>query len=397
MEVENIEKNNFKDYNLKLELLRGLYSLGFEELTNLQKKVLSSLFFSSKDILVQSPKLTGKKISFIIYSLQKVSKEKKEMTQCLILCHTREAITKIKNIYKEISKFMSIKIHSLLGGTIKDDIKELSGGAEIVIGTPGRVLDLVNKKILNLNELDFFVIDDIKQMIERGFIETIFNILNSANNKCRKAIFVENEDFYKLEENNNINTEFDLNLSDDIKNKLKIGKDINIINNKIDDKNKLIKYRIFKITLKEDMKYNILLNIFKIMDISQTIIFCNDEKKVSDLNKNLSDLNYVCNLLNEDRTKNISNFKKGQIRIMITTFDINLEEINLYNNALIINYQMPGDINSFLKYFGRNEFFGKEGIIINFVTNSDKDTIASLEKVIDNTIQELPNEFSENI
>ena len=397
MEVENIEKNNFKDYNLKLELLRGLYSLGFEEPTILQKKILSSLFFSSQDILVKSPKLTGKKISFIIYSLQKISKEKKEMTQCLILCHTREAITKIKNIYKEISKFMSIKIHSLLGGTIKDDIKELSGGAEIVIGTPGRVLDLVNKKILNLNELDFFVIDDIKQMIERGFIETIFNILNSASNKCRKAIFVENEDFYKIEENNNINTEFDLNLSDDIKNKLKIGKDINIINNKIDDKNKLIKYRIFKITLKEDMKYNILLNIFKIMDISQTIIFCNDEKTVSDLNKNLSDLNYVCNLLNEDRTKNISNFKKGQIRVMITTFDINLEEINLYNNALIINYQMPGDFNLFLKYFGRNEFFGKEGIIINFVTNSDKDTIASLEKVIENTIQELPNEFSENI
>ena len=145
------------------------------------------------------------------------------------------------------------------------------------------------------------------------------------------------------------------------------------------------------------MKYNILLNIFKILDISQTIIFCNDEKTVSDLNKNLSDLNYICNLLNEDRTKNISNFKKGQIRIMITTFDINLEEINLYNNAMIINYQMPGDINSYMKYFGRNEFFGKEGIIINFVTNSDKDTITSLEKVIENSIQELPNEFSDNI
>jgi superfamily II DNA/RNA helicase len=396
MEVENTGKNNFKDYNLKLELLRGLYSLGFEEPTNLQKKVLSPLFSSSKDILVQSPKLTGKKISFIIYSLQNISKEKKEMTQCLILCHTRESITKIKNIYKEIAKFMNIKIHSLLGGTIKDDIKELSGGAEIVVGTPGRVIDLVNKKILNLNELDFFVIDDIKQMIEKGFIETIFNILNSANNKCRKAIFVENEEYYKIEENNS-NTQFDLNLSDDIKNKLKIGKDIVIIDNKIDDKNKLINYRIFKITLKEEMKYNILLNIFKILDISQTIIFCNDEKTVSDLNKNLSDLNYICNLLNEDRTKNISNFKKGQIRIMITTFDINLEEINLYNNAMIINYQMPGDINSYMKYFGRNEFFGKEGIIINFVTYSDKDTITSLEKVVENSIQELPNEFSDNI
>ena len=397
MEVENLEKNNFKDYDLKLELLRGLYSLGFEEPTALQKKVLSSLFSSSKDILVQSPKLTGKKISFIIYSLQKVSKEKKGMTQCLILCHTRDEITKIKNIYKEVSKFMNIKIHSLLGGTIKDDIKEISGGAEIVIGTPGRVLDLVNKKILNLNELNFFVIDDIKQMIERGFLDTIFNILNSSNNKCQKAIFVENEECYKIEENNNNESKFDLNLNDDIRNKLKIGKDIHIINNIIENKKKLKNYRIYKIFLKEENKFNILLNIYKIMDITQTIIFCNEEQIMKELNKNLSDLNYVCNLLNEDKGKNISLFKKGQIRIMISNLDINLEEINLYSNAVVINYQMPKDVDTYLKYFGRNEFFGKEGIIINFVTEDDKEIINNIEKIYDNTIEELPKEFSDSI
>ena len=397
MEVENQEKNNFKDYDLKLELLRGLYSLGFEEPTFLQKKVLSSLFSSSKDILVQSPKLTGKKISFIIYSLQKVSKEKKGMTQCLILCHTRDEITKIKNIYKEVSKFMNIKIHSLLGGTIKDDIKEISGGAEIVIGTPGRILDLVNKKILNLNELDFFVIDDIKQMIERDFLDTIFNILNSSSNKCKKAIFLKNEECDKNEENNINGVKFDLNLSDDIRNKLKIGNDLQIINNIIDNKKRLMNYRLYKIELKEENKFNILLNIYKIMDISQAIIFCNDEQTMKELNKNLSDLNYICNLLNEDKGKNISLFKKGQIRIMITNTDINLEEINLYNNAVIINYQISKDIDTYIKYFGRNEFFGKEGVIINFVTEDDKDVINSLEKIYDNTIQELPKEFSCNI
>lgn len=394
MEVENIEKNNFKDYNLKFELLRGLYSLGLEEPTNLQKKVLSSLFSSSKDILVQSPKLTGKKISFIIYSLQKVSKDKKEMIQCLILCHTREAITKITNIYKEIAKFMNVKIHSLLGGTIKDDIKELSAGAEIVIGTPGRVMDLVNKKILNLSELDFFVIDDIKQMIERDFIETIFNILNASCNKCRKAFYSENFGGIKNEENK-INCY--LNLSDEVKKKFKIGNDIIIMNNIIYNKNKIMNYRIFKIYTKEEMKFNILLNIYKIMNISKTIIFCNEEETAKDLNKKLSELNYICNSLTEDKTKNVSNFKKGQIRIMITTFDINLEEINLYNNALIINYQMPNDFDAYLKYFGRNEFFGKEGIIINFVNDNDKDIISSLEKLIENTIQELPKEFSDNV
>ena len=389
MEVENPEKNDFKDYNLKLELLRGLYSLGIEEPTELQKKLYSSLFSSQKDILIQSPKLTGKKLSFIIYSLQRVSKDKKEMTQCLILCHTREAVTKIKNIYKEIAKFMNIKIHSLLGGTIKEDIKEISGGAEIVVGTPGRVMDLVNKKILNLNELDFFVVDDINQMIERDFVETIFNILNSAKNNCRKAIFGKIED--KDEKNNNCN------LSDEIKVKLKLGKDAIVINNIIDDKTRLISYKMFKITTKEDKKFNILLNLYKIMDISQSIIYCNEQKTVIEISKNLFDLNFSCNLLNEDKTKNISNFKKGKIKIMIEASDINLEEINLYNKAIIIIYGMPNDIDFYIKTFGRNEFFGREGIIINFITEGSGDIITSLEKITEKKIEEMPKEFFENI
>ena len=389
MEVENPEKNNFKDYNLKLELLRGLYSLGIEEPTELQKKLYSSLFSSQKDILIQSPKLTGKKLSFIIYSLQRVSKDKKEMTQCLILCHTREAVTKIKNIYKEIAKFMNIKIHSLLGGTIKEDIKEISGGAEIVVGTPGRVMDLVNKKILNLNELDFFVVDDINQMIERDFVETIFSILNSAKNNCRKAIFGKIED--KDEKNNNCN------LSDEIKVKLKLGKDAIVINNIIDDKTRLISYKMFKITTKEDKKFNILLNLYKIMDISQSIIYCNEQKTVIEISKNLFDLNFSCNLLNEDKTKNISNFKKGKIKIMIEASDINLEEINLYNKAIIIIYEMPNDIDFYIKTFGRNEFFGREGIIINFITEGSGDIITSLEKITEKKIEEMPKEFFENI
>ena len=389
MEVENPEKNDFKDYNLKLELLRGLYSLGIEEPTELQKKLYSSLFSSQKDILIQSPKLTGKKLSFIIYSLQRVSKDKKEMTQCLILCHTREAVTKIKNIYKEIAKFMNIKIHSLLGGTIKEDIKEISGGAEIVVGTPGRVMDLVNKKILNLNELDFFVVDDINQMIERDFVETIFSILNSAKNNCRKAIFGKIED--KDEKNNNCN------LSDEIKVKLKLGKDAIVINNIIDDKTRLISYKMFKITTKEDKKFNILLNLYKIMDISQSIIYCNEQKTVIEISKNLFDLNFSCNLLNEDKTKNISNFKKGKIKIMIEASDINLEEINLYNKAIIIIYGMPNDIDFYIKTFGRNEFFGREGIIINFITEGSGDIITSLEKITEKKIEEMPKEFFENI
>ena len=154
---------------------------------------------------------------------------------------------------------------------------------------------------------------------------------------------------------------------------------------------------MFKITTKEDKKFNILLNLYKIMDISQSIIYCNEQKTVIEISKNLFDLNFSCNLLNEDKTKNISNFKKGKIKIMIEASDINLEEINLYNKAIIIIYGMPNNIDFYIKTFGRNEFFGREGIIINFVTEGSGDIITSLEKITEKKIEEMPKEFFENI
>ncbi len=385
---KSIESNNiFSSFNLKFELLRGLYALNYIQPTNIQKQVLSSILSSSKDIIVQSPRLTGKKLSYIITSLQKVSqdKEKKEITKCLILCHTRESVTKIKNIYKEVSKYMSIKKYSLLGGTIKEDIKEISSGIQMVIGTPGRVLDLINKKILNLNELDFFIVDDIKQMIERGFMETIYNIINLSNNKCQKAIFVEN----------NYNNSF--SLDNDIKIKLKLSKDLLTINNIINDKNMLINYKFFNIKCNQNNKINILLNLYKILDIPQSIIYCNEQQIVDEVNKNLSEKKYACNSLDEERNRNISNFKKGNIRIIVSSWDLKAEDINLYNNAMIIVYDLPKDINIYIKTLGRNEFFGKDNIIINFGTDNDKYIINSLEKLIGYEIQELSKEFYENI
>ena len=374
----------FKDYNLKFELLRGLYNSNYEEPTNIQRKIFTELY-SSKDILVNSPSMTGKKLSFIIYSLEKVSTSKKENAQCLVLCHTREEVTKIKNLYKEIAKYMNIKIYALLGGTIKEDINVLSNGTQIIIGTPGRVLDMINKKILSLSELSFFVIDDLKQIIERDFIDTISNILKVTNEQCQKAIFInENED-------DKDNT---FSLTDDLKQKLKINNNIVLINNINDNKSKLINYKIYQISLKEEWKFNVLLNLYKLMEISQAIIYCNDQKSVEELNKNLVNKKYICNSLDDDKIKTISNFKKGQIRMLTITSDIPTKEVNLYNHAIIINYQVPDNIESFIKRVGRNEFFGKEGMIINFITEGDKKFIDSLEKVVNYKIQELPIELS---
>ena len=315
--------------------------------------------------------------------MQKASQSKNENAQCLILCHTREAATKIKNIIKDISKYMDVKIHALLSGSIKDDIKVLSCTVQIIIGTPGRVLEMVNKKILSLNELLFFVIDDIRQMIERDFIGIINNILNHSNEKCQKAIFLNTNEDKKEDIFNN-----------DLKKILKIKDNTVIINNVNSNKEKLINYKIYQISLKEDWKLNVLLNLYKLMEISQSIIYCNDQQAANDLNKNLTNKKFICNEIVEDKAKIISSFKKGQIRILITTSDIPTSEVNLYNSAIIINYQIPNNIEEFVRRVGKNEFFGKEGIIINFITEKDKKFIDSLENVVGTKIQELPFELS---
>jgi translation initiation factor 4A len=272
----------------------------------------------------------------------------------------------------------------LIGGIIKDDIKELSNGVNIVIGTPGRVLDLINKKILSLSELTFFVIDDIKKIIERDFIEIISNILKSTNDKCQKAILANIND-----DGNDI-----FILNNDLKNKLKIKDDIVLINNINDYRTKLKNYRFFKISLKEEWKFNVLLNLYKLMEISQSIIYCNKQQSLNELNKNLINQKFICNSLDDDNIKTITNFKKGQIRILTTTSELPIKEVNIYSNALIINYELPNDIDSFVKRVGRNEFFGREGTIINFITEDDKNFNDSLEKILENKIQELPIELS---
>ena len=130
------------------------------------------------------------------------------------------------------------------------------------------------------------------------------------------------------------------------------------------------------------------------MEISQAIIYCNDQQTANDLNKNLTNKKFICNEIDDDKMKIISNFKKGQIRILTATSDIPANEVNLSNNALIINYQIPNNIEEFIKRVGRNDFFGKEGMIINFIIEADKNIIDSLEKIVDYKIQELPIELS---
>lgn len=396
MEKQNeTNKDTFSSFNLKFELLRGLHSLDFEEPTTLQKKILSELL-SSKNIFVKSPSATGKTISFVIYSLQKIARTKADNVQCIILTHTRDRALRINSIYKSISKYMKVRIHALIGGTIKDDIEKISNGVHIIIGTPGRVIEMIKKKILLLNEITFIVIDDIKQIIERDFTQIVGNLLKQVSEKCQKAFFLSySEENNKFDNNKNSTDNEPFVLSEENKKILQIGENTEVIDNiPENNKQKLIGYKIYQISLKEEWKLDILLNLYKLMEISQSIIYCNTQIACDELNKNLSSKGFVCNSLFDDKLKILSNFKNGLIRILIATNEISSKEVDLYNNSIIINYEITESIEDFIKRVGRYEFFGKEGIIINFITEKEKNFINVLEGAVGYKIPELPIELS---
>ena len=368
----------FDQYTLKQELLRGIYSYGYEKPSIIQHKVFTELL-SNHDIITLSPSSTGKTASYVIFSLQKVDFSKHSDIQCLVLTSTRDLAQSIGNLYKEIGIYTKVKFHSFIGGTsIKEDIKKLSDGCQIVVGTPGRILDMVNKKILSLSELKLFIIDEVNEVFARGFSDSIKTITSFLQEGCQKSVFSSTKIIPE-------------NLDKILKMKNPV-----IITSCDDDGALLLKnLRQFKISLKEEWKFEILQNLYKLMEISQSIIYCNNKKKCETLSEDMNKKGFISSYINDDKDKVISNFKSGLIRVMITTGEIPAKDIDIYQTSLIINYDIPKTKEEYIERVGRVESFDKRGMVINFVMESDKDLLAEIQKITpENEIDELPLELS---
>ena len=292
-----------------------------------------------------------------------------------ILTYNSDNSQYIFNLYKKIGKYINIKIKPLISSSIKEDIKNLTQNIQIVVGTPGRILDMINKKILNVNELKLFIMDDLDELLNRGFIENIKNILKNINEKCQKAIY------------SNSHTK----INNDLYNLLKFHNVVEI-SNITDDNSSLLKcLKLFKISLKEEWKYEILKNLYKLMEISQVIIYCKNKESSEKLNELLNKEGFISGYINTDKEKIFNLFKNGNIRIVIANSNISSKEIDIYQESLIIIYDMPSDINEYIKIVGRDESFSQKGMIINFITENDKDIIEKIRLITPGQIiEELP-------
>lgn len=385
LEIEETNENefticpSFDDMNLKEDVLRGIFGYGFEKPSPIQQKAIP-IIVGKRDIIGQAQSGTGKTATFGIGILQRILFEVK-LTQALILVPTRELAHQIKNVLLAIGDYCKISVHACIGGTnVMDDINALRDGQHIVVGTPGRIYDMINRKVLLLNNLKMLILDEADQMLDRGFKTQIYEIFSlGIPEDTQIGLFSatwtpESEDIAKKFMRNPV--------------VIKVQKDALTLDGikqyKVDVKN-------------EEYKYGVLVDLYRVISIKQAVIFCNLKKKIDDVAAKLKadNLSVIClhgEMEQKERDKIMKEFRNGTSRILLTS-DLLARGIDIQQVSLVINYDIPHDKEMYIHRIGRSGRFGRKGIAINFVTDKEAPALAEIESHYQTSISELPNDL----
>lgn len=350
-------KVKFSDYHLSSELLKAIRMLNFKSPTNVQEQVIPAVI-EQKDIIVKSQTGSGKTAAFAIPICHLVGWEENK-PQALVLTPTRELAIQVKEDIFNIGRFKRLKVAAVYGKSpFYNQEKELKQKTHIVVGTPGRTIDHLERGTFNTSNIKYLVIDEADEMLNMGFIEQIETIISSlpkervtvllsatmptdikklCDNYMKDPIFVEIE-----EQNSTADRIYQERYNVDQRDKIALLRDITIIENP-----------------------------------DSCMIFCNTKQKVDEVYNELAELKYSCAKIHggmeqQDRLRVMNDFKLGYFRYLVAT-DVAARGIDIDDITLVINYDIPQDSESYVHRIGRTGRASKEGRAITFVTkNEDK-------------------------
>ena len=374
---ESVE--TFDELNLKPELLRGIYGYGFEKPSAIQQKAILPII-KGLDVIAQAQSGTGKTAAFAIGSLQLVDVTKDEI-QCLVLSPTRELAQQTAIVYQFLGECLKVKISLLIGGTkIGADLEKLREGPQVLVGSPGRVLDLIRRKQISLGYLQTFILDEADEMLSKGFLDNIREIISLIPTTTKILLFSAT----MPKEIIDMTTKF-------MKDPARI-----LVKNEELTLEGIKQYYVF---LKKEDKLDVLLQIYRGIEIAQAIIYCNSKRSVDFVSEELKKKGHMVSSIHGDlkqieRDNVMRDFRSGATRVLITT-DLLARGIDVYQVSLVINYELPREKETYIHRIGRSGRFGRKGNAINFVTPTEKDELENIQKFYNTTIEQLPTDLSE--
>ena len=370
---------NFSELGLSKLIQKSLIDLNFLKPTPIQLKAIPYILKSDEDLISLAQTGTGKTAAFGLPIIHKINIKNKN-TQSLILCPTRELCLQITKDLKSFSKYVKgLQVTSIYGGAdIRKQIRELKLGSQIVVGTPGRVLDLLNKKKLELKDIKILVLDEADEMLNMGFKEDIDLILEDTSESKQILLFSATmpKEVLKIS-----------------KNYMKKPKKI-----EVDSKNegaKDIEHNYYLVSNVRD-KYQALRRICDINPNIYGIVFCRTRRESKDISSKLLQDGYNADTLNGDLSQSqrdhvMGRFRNNQIQLLIAT-DVAARGLDVNDLSHVINYNLPDDNQTYIHRSGRTGRAGKKGISIIIGSTRDKRKINTLEKTINREIinKEIP-------
>ena len=371
---------SFDDLNLTDNLLRGIYSYGFENPSPIQGKAIP-IMNEKKDLIAQAQSGTGKTGAFSIGVLNNIDVTI-DSTQVIIVNPTHELANQNYNVIKELSNFMDCSVQTVIGGTsVKKCQEDLNKNPKIVVGTPGRILDMIEKRYLLTEKLKVLVFDEADEILSYGFKENIYNIIKYIPRDTQICIFSATMPDDVLELTNKF-----------------MNKPEKILVNK---ENLTLEGIVqFYINVKvNDWKFDVLTDIYETINLSQCIIYINSRNKLMEVNDRLKALGYpvecIHGELSGDLRKSImDDFKSGKLRILLST-DLLSRGIDIQQLSLVINYDLPREKETYIHRIGRSGRYGRKGVSINFVTDRDLDYQNSIQMHYDTKIEEMPQNIND--
>lgn len=372
----------FDEMGLKESLLKGIYCFGFEKPSYIQQRAIVPLS-QGKDLIAQSQSGTGKTGTFLIGSLQKINLEVKS-TQVLVLSPTRELSQQIFNVAQALSCNMDLSSHLLIGGqNMNRDFEKLESRPQLVVGTPGRVFDMLKRFALKSDSIKLIVLDEADEMLSRGFKDQIYEIFQYLSRDTQVGLFSATMPLEALELTKKFMTEPTQIL---LKN----------------DELTLEGIKQYYVAVdNENWKFDVLCDIYGSIAVSQAIIYCNSKKKADWLREKLHSQDFTAecihgNMAQKEREGILKGFRNGDHRILLAT-DIIARGIDIQQVSLVINYDIPRYRETYIHRIGRSGRFGRKGMAINFITPDDLRSIKDIESFYCTCIEELPSNFQESL
>ncbi|XP_055343554.1 uncharacterized protein LOC129591776 [Paramacrobiotus metropolitanus] len=370
----------FDDMQLKQNLLRGVYAYGFEKPSAIQQRAIMPCL-KGRDVIAQAQSGTGKTATFAISILQNIDTANPEC-QAMVLAPTRELAQQIQKVVLALGDYLGVQCHACIGGTnVQNDVVKLDKGQHVVVGTPGRVYDMISRRALRVNALKMFVLDEADEMLSRGFKEQIYDVFKNLPGNVQVVLLSATMPPEVLE----VTKSF-------------MRDPIRILVKK--EELTLEGIRQFFINVdREDWKFETLCDLYSTVSIAQSIIFCNTRRKVDFLTKQMGAKDHTVSSMHADMSQAereviMREFRSGSSRVLITT-DLLARGIDVQQVSLVINYDLPNNRENYIHRIGRGGRFGRKGCAINFVTKDDFRLLKDIEQYYNTKIEEMPSNIAD--